>query len=306
MKPLGTRPRILAALMSASALAGLLTAASLPAADASQTAATADGRCAPGTATPPTSTTWRQTFGDEFDTTTLDESKWNTYMDFAGARGKYQHNDAYLSYALEKNIVLDGDGTLKLRADKETVVGTDPVGTWDYSEGFIASHDKFYQRYGYWEICARYPAGKGLWPAFWTAAQNRTWPDEFDIAEWFGGGRTEVPSGEPVMFMGHVKGGSWNRQNWYGEFVPGTAPTEGWHTYGLEWRNGYAAYYIDGVKHHEVAGDDKVPVDSMYLILNSGVTGRDNLGGPPDDTTVWPNDFQVDYVRVYQSSAASR
>lgn len=266
-------------------------------APASSTMSTGSGRCAPGTETPPAGRSWSQTFGDEFDSTTLDASKWNTYMDFPGRNGKYQHNSNYLSYALDKNIILDGGGTLKLRANKETVVGTDPVGTWEYSQGFIASHDKFYQRQGYWEVCAKYPAGKGLWPAFWTAPQNRTWPGEYDIAEWFGG--------QNRMFMGHVFGGSYKRQQWYGENVIGSAPTEGWHTYGLEWRTGYVAYYIDGVKHHEVT--EGVSNEQMYIILNSGVAARDVHGGPPDASTVWPNDFEVDYVRVFgESGTAAR
>lgn len=273
------------AVAAASTTAGAATAKTAT----GTTAATDSGRCADGTATPPAGRTWQQTFADEFNSTTLDTSKWNTYMDFPGRAGKYHHNDNYLSYALDKNIILDGGGTLKLRAQKETVQGTDPVGTFDYSEGFVASHDTFYQRQGYWEICAKYPAGKGMWPAFWTAPQNRTWPGEYDIAEWFGG--------QQHMFMGHVAGGSYHQQKWYGQYVDGTAPTEGWHTYGLEWRNGYVAYYVDGVKHHEVT--DGVSNEQMYIILNSGVAAYAKHGGPPDATNTWPADFEVDYVRVY-------
>lgn len=103
--------------------------------------------------------------------------------------------------------------------------------------------------------------------------------------------------GTAHMFMGHVAGGSYHQQKWYGQYVDGTAPTEGWHTYGLEWRNGYVAYYVDGVKHHEVT--DGVSNEQMYIILNSGVAAYAKHGGPPDATNTWPADFEVDYVRVY-------
>jgi hypothetical protein len=38
----------------------------------------------------------------------------------------------------------------------------------------------------------------------------------------------------------------------------------------------------------------------MYVILNSGTWAPAHRGGPPDETTVFPNAFEVDYVRVYQ------
>jgi len=35
-----------------------------------------------------------------------------------------------------------------------------------------------------------------------------------------------------------------------------------------------------------------------YMILNIGIGGP--WPGPPDDTTVWPQQMIVDWVRVYQ------
>ena len=106
-------------------------------------------------------------------------------MDFPGRAGGHYHNTSYGSYAVDENVVLSR-GRLHLVADNKPVVGTDPAGTYRYTEGFISSHDKFFQAYGYWEICTRFPAGKGLWPAFWLIPQDRSWPPEIDVAEWFG------------------------------------------------------------------------------------------------------------------------
>jgi beta-glucanase (GH16 family) len=40
------------------------------------------------------------------------------------------------------------------------------------------------------------------------------------------------------------------------------------------------------------------------MVLNIAVGG--NWAGPPDDTTVWPQDMVVDWVRVYQKKKTIR
>ena len=211
-------------------------------------------------------------------------------MDFPGRAGGHYHNSSYGSYALDENIVLR-KGRLQLVADDEPVVGDDPPGTYPYSEGFMSSHDKFFQTYGYWEICARYPAGRGLWPAFWLVPQDRTWPPEFDIAEWFGGNEG--------MFQG-IASGSWPDVRWDGHWTYGPAPTTGWHTYALLWEPGRATFLVDG-RQTAVFEGSYVPDKAMYVVLNSGVWMNDDRGGPPDASTVFPNTFDVDYVRVYRT-----
>jgi beta-glucanase (GH16 family) len=232
---------------------------------------------------------WKLTWHDEFRGRHLDRSKWNTVMDFPGRAGGHYHNSSYGSYALDENIVLR-KGRLHLVTDDEPVVGDDPPGTYPYSEGFMSSHDKFFQTYGHWEICAKYPAGRGLWPAFWLVPQDRTWPPEFDIAEWFGGNEG--------MFQG-IASGSWPDVRWDGNWTYGPAPTTGWHTYALRWEPGRAAFLVDGRQTAAFEGSF-VPDKAMYVVLNSGTWMNADRGGPPDATTPFPNTFDVDYVRVYQ------
>lgn len=245
-----------------------------------------DGRtCAP---TRPPGSGWRLAWHDEFTGRTLDRTKWNTVMDFPGRAGGHYHNDNYGSYALDENIVLR-HGRLHLITDDEPVVGDDPPGLYDYSEGFISSHDTFFQAYGYWQICARYPAGRGLWPAFWLVPQDRSWPPEFDVAEWFGG--------IDGMHQG-IASGTWPNVHWDSHWIYDPAPTTGWHTYALLWEPGRAVFYVDGRPTATFEGTF-VPDKPMYVVLNSGVWVNDHRGGPPDDTTVFPNAFEVDHVRVY-------
>lgn len=231
----------------------------------------------------------RPTFRDEFGGRSLNAAKWSTVMDFPGRAGGHYHNTSYGSYALDENVVLKG-GQLSLIANNEPVIGTDPVGEFDYSEGFISSHDKFFQKYGYWEICAKFPAGKGLWPAFWLVPQDRSWPPEIDVAEWFGS--------IEGMHSG-LATGNWPDVRWDSHWSYGDAPTTGWHTYSVLWEPDRLVFFTDGSPIYEVTGE-VVPDKEMYVILNSGTWAPAHRGGPPDETTVFPNAFEVDYVRVYQ------
>ena len=55
--------------------------------------------------------------------------------------------------------------------------------------------------YGFVEARLRFPAGRGLWPAFWLLPANKSWPPELDPMEAFGatynaqGGDTQVHIG---------------------------------------------------------------------------------------------------------------
>ncbi|HEY6738854.1 MAG TPA: glycoside hydrolase family 16 protein [Actinopolymorphaceae bacterium] len=233
----------------------------------------------------------RLVWHDEFSGPRLDRSKWSTVMDFPGRLGGHYHNPTYGSYAVDENVV-PRNGILHLITDDEPIVGDDPPGTYDYTEGFVSSHDKFARTYGYWEICARFPAGKGLWPAFWMIPQDRSWPPEFDVAEWFGS--------IEGLHQGFAYGPDYTDVTWDGRWTYGPDPTTGWHRYGLLWEPGRLVFSIDGRTTKEITGD-MVPAKPMYIVLNSGTWAPDDRGGPPDETTVFPNAFEIDWVRVYDA-----
>lgn len=234
----------------------------------------------------------RLAWHDEFGGRSLDRSRWSTVMDFPGRAGGHYHNTSYGSYAVDENVVLSR-GRLHLVADNKPVVGTDPAGTYRYTEGFISSHDKFFQAYGYWEICTRFPAGKGLWPAFWLIPQDRSWPPEIDVAEWFGS--------IEGMHSG-LASGTWPEVRWDSHWLYGLTPTTGWHTYGLLWSPGRITFTVDSRPTSTITGS-QVPDKPMYIVLNSGTWANPDRGGPPDATTKFPNTFDIDYVRVYRTSS---
>ena len=84
--------------------------------------------------------TWRQTFNDSFDGTTLNTSLWDTTYG-SGNNGEQQR---YVPDAFEL-----GNGVLKIKAEKRNTDG------YPYTSGIITTQDRFSQRYGYFKMRAK-------------------------------------------------------------------------------------------------------------------------------------------------------
>ncbi len=232
---------------------------------------------------------WKLVFADEFEGDTLDEAKWSTTMEFIGTHGRRYHNEYYLSYTCDEEAVVR-EGKLRLRTDRRTVEGAEAPTMFDYTQGFVSSHDKFSFTHGYIEIRAKYPGGKGLWPCLWLMPQHQGWPPEFDIAEYYAGQKT--------MHHG-LAYGELNDSRWDSLWDKTTDFENDFHVYAVEWMPGRAVWSVDGVIRKSIAAD-YVPNVPMYVILSNGISSRFGPSGEPDDKTVFPNEFLIDYVRVYQ------
>lgn len=210
-------------------------------------------------------------------------------MEFIGTHGQRYHNEYYLSYTSDEEIILK-DGTLHLRTDRRTIEGAEKPTIFEYAQGFLSSHDKFSFTHGYVEIRAKFPGGKGLWPCLWLMPQHQGWPPEFDIAEYYAGQRT--------MHHGLAYGGLYDSK-WDSIWDKNTDFESDYRVYALEWMPGRAVWSVDGEVRKTIAAD-YVPKVPMYLILSNGVSSRFGPSGEPDENTVFPNSFEIDYVRVYQ------
>ena len=56
----------------------------------------------------------------------------------------------------------------------------------------ISTDECFAQRYGYFEMRAQLPAGRGLWPAFWLVGKTQQYHVEIDIMEALGHERSRI------------------------------------------------------------------------------------------------------------------
>ncbi len=213
-------------------------------------------------------------------------------MAFVGTHGPRYHNEYYLSYTLDEDVLQDG-GLLQLRTNRRAVKGDNPPGEFAYSQGLVSTHDKFSFTYGYIEIRAKYPGGKGLWPCFWLMPQHQSWPPEFDIAEYYGGQRK--------MHHG-LAHGTMHEPLWDSTGDSETDFEKDWHTYALEWTAGRAVWFVDGVARKTINAE-YVPGTPMYVLLSNSISSRFGPSGEPDENTVFPNFFAIDYIRVWQPPA---
>lgn len=226
---------------------------------------------------PPNPSDWNMTFSDEFNSTKFASDKWLKTMRWDmrnnGANGESQ-------YYVDGGIVLDGQN-LNLTATKKA------AGGFPYSSGIICSYGKFSQQYGYFEMRAQMPIGKGIWPAFWLLPDRETWPPEIDILEYLG----HEPS--TAYFTNHFDDGGYSYDQGTAQ---GTNLSTGYHLYAVEWNKDSITWYLDGVKKFQIK--EHVPQEPMYVIANLAVGG--NWPGYPNSATKFPQKYAIDYIRVYQ------
>jgi beta-glucanase (GH16 family) len=221
---------------------------------------------------------WTLTFADEFDGAALDAAKW---MDsYPG--GVRTHSNNEQQYYAADGMQLE-KGTLRLTAERRATDGM------PYTSGMICSAGKFAQRYGWFEIRARFPRGQGLWPAFWLLPASGVWPPEIDVLEVLG----QEPNA--VHLTSHWRSVSGKREWSTLKFV-GADLTADFHTFAVDWEPDRITWYVDGVERFHTT--EHIPQEPMFLLANLAVGG--DMPGMPDGSTPFPATMSVDYIRVYQ------
>jgi beta-glucanase (GH16 family) len=158
-----------------------------------------------------------------------------------------------------------------------------------YRSGLITSQRLFNQRYGYFEMRAQLPGGRGMWPAFWLLPTDGNWPPEIDVMEMLGNAPTTYyvslharPNGKPLD-----------------ETTPVRAPdlSAGFHIFGVAWRPDRIRFYLDAVMVHESA----TPADmhgTMYLLVNLAVGGEGSWPGAPMPQA--SGVYRIAWIRAWQ------
>ncbi len=227
---------------------------------------------------------------DNFDGDGLNESYWNHELgdgcpDLCG----WGNNEPQI-YTKTNHTVKDG--FLNIRIKKEGGV---------YTSARITTKKKLEFQYGRVEVRAKLPVGKGVWPAIWMLGSNISevgWPlcGEIDILEYVGR--------EPHMVFNslHTKDSHGNTINTRKTRIKDIE--EGFHTYAADWTAEKITFYIDGDLVYTFQPSERTegiwPFDQpFYLILNVAIGG--NFGGHDIDDTALPQDFVIDYIKVFKN-----
>ncbi|WP_404330930.1 carbohydrate binding domain-containing protein [Mesobacillus maritimus] len=257
---------------------------------------------------------WSLVWSDEFNGPEIDRSKWtydigNWIVDEDGngiTSGWGNNEKEYYTDSSENAFI--ADGKLVIKAKKEHV--TDQFGTYDYTSAKLKTKGLFSKKYGRYEIKAKLPTGKGLWPAIWML------PEEDKYGTWAASGEIDIVEAwgsKPNKVAGTIHyGEGWpNNKHTGKEFeLPKNRGIDKWHTYALEWEPGELRWYVDGElyqtqnKWYSKGTDNAAnfsypaPFDQeFYLVMNLAVGGW--FDGEVDETTKFPSQMEVDYVRVY-------
>jgi beta-glucanase (GH16 family) len=217
-------------------------------------------------------------FSEEFNS--FDSSLWNDHI-------WYQGSNAAKNYEVE-------NGTLKIWPQRDA--------SGKFFDRTIDTDGKFYQTYGYFEVEAKLPKGKGTWPAFWLFNHVGDRRPEIDVMEAYAGGEgwghtdadgVSVPTAyAPTVWKGDTEGQNMGSKT----HQAGVDLSADFHRYAVKWEPNKQTYYFDG---KEVLVVNVTMADPMYLMLDLWFG---SASGTPDDKTPQGkgNSYEVNYVRAWK------
>ena len=232
------------------------------------------------------STTWVLSWSDEFNSANIDTSKWNWEI---GNNNGWGNNELEYYTDSSQNSFIQND-CLVIQALKQDYQG------FQYTSARMTTQNKFSTIYGRFEMSAKLPFGQGIWPAFWLLGDNINqvgWPacGEIDIMEWIGKNPTQV------FGSLHLSGADFS--------VPYTDQggfSSNFHNYSVNWQPNSITYYVDDVLYETITPSEtngQWPFNqNFFILLNLAVGG--NWPGNPDSSTQFPQQYIIDYVRVYE------
>ena len=234
-------------------------------------------------------------WSDEFDGPSIDNTKWT----FETGNGQGGWGTGQLDYCTTRpeNVRIE-NGVLVQEIRKENYVN------YQYTSARMITYKKFDFTYGRVEARIKGLYSQGLGFAFWmlgSSYESVPWPKcgEIDIFE--------LTGKTPAFNIGtaHFQE-SWGHQWNQGQYSLSNGTfADDFHIIGIEWSPKYIKWYIDGNVYHTFDISNKIngydPFNRpFFIILSSGVGG--SYSGNPDETTVFPMETEIDWVRVYQGS----
>lgn len=239
---------------------------------------------------------YRLVWSDEFDRDGLpDPAKW-VYDTGMNKAGWHNRELQYYSGPRAENARVQG-GRLVITARKESLSSAPDWGGQRYTSTRLITQGKGEWTYGFFEVRAKLPCGKGTWPAIWTLNRDLVWPagGELDIMEHIGR--------EPGRVFSTVHTAAGHGAHGSGAARQVSDACSVFHDYQMHWTADTVRFGIDGVVHYEYSnprsGPERWPFDApQFLILNIAVGG--DLGGAVDDA-VFPVSMEVEHVRVHQA-----
>lgn len=204
-----------------------------------------------------------------------------------------------------ERVEIDKNGTLHLKTKWNPKHINDEIGESKIGCGLISSTEKF--KYGEYEIEAKLPQGRDLWPAFWMWSWE-SHPPEIDVLEAYSSYSNKIASFWNGRLFEYFTGKFWRVEsnvhlidnsiegNWllgaerkYFGFKP---PSKRFVKYKLIWKKDLIEIYYDGRLNRRITDRNvlnQFDNITMNVIINNGITEEST----PED--IKESDFQIKY-----------
>lgn len=242
-------------------------------------------------------------WADEFNEGAFPNTAYWAYDTYRNADGWYNGEAQYYARDRAENARIE-NGMLIIEARRERLESAPDFGGQNYTSARLMTHGKAVWTYGFFEVRAKLPCGRGAWPAIWTLAyeDGQGWPHdgEIDIMEHVGH--------QPNLVHATVHTGAFNHQvgNSRTASTQLPDPCNSFHRYQMHWTEDRITIGVDDraiyrYRRNTRMGRPAWPFDSpQYLLLNIAVGG--SWGGQQGiDDAIFPTRMEIDYVRVYQA-----
>lgn len=270
-------------------------------------------------------------YSDEFNTSTLNTTKWISYNDCSLNLGA-----KFSSLNIKTGqLASDGSGNRVMQIITNTLASavTCETSTIKYESGRINFRDpsgSSVLKYGYFELrCKLSPGGRNSAASFWlvgscpTAEPEDNMYNEIDIFEnnslyasrfndAIHAGRYICPP--PIPYATIYAYNNYNHERHGNSVWTNIDFTSAFHTIGMDWQPGYVDYYIDGqlychttelARNPDLSDNAKLlypdpvrPVSDLFVPMNVQINGGTSSGEPLINPS---NDiFEVDYFHYYK------
>lgn len=247
-------------------------------------------------------------WADEFNTDgKLDSTQWKYENGFARNQELqwYQADNAWCERGV---LIIEGrkeqkanpryrEGSRNWAASRKNI---------EYTSASVNTAGKNSWQYGRFVMCGKIDISSGLWPAWWTLGVAGEWPSngEIDIMEYY-----------RKMLLANIAIGTDQRYKakWYSNIkdidqLGGKEWAAKFHIWRMDWDENSISLYVDDtllnkVEMSQLNNRDSAKLNPFkqphYMLLNLAMGG---LNGGDLGDTVFPNRFEIDYVRVYQKT----
>ena len=219
----------------------------------------------------------------------VDWSRWDKRWPWGGeGKGGYTIGDDGSLCAYLASTVTVADGTACLTARPTTAADGDRAWDMPYVSGLLSSFHCFKQTYGYFEVRAKFPRGRGLHPGIGLYRNPDTsLEDEIDLIETIGADT------QGVYISLHYGDGP---KDFVSQKVRAYDAGARMVTHGLLWTPKSLTWFQNDLQVGASVPTRASQHDPMSLIINLGVGG--NWAGAPDPQA-FPARLLVEGVRAY-------